>query len=264
MAARRIDVERSLDAVFLELLVEKRAVHGRHHLVVVAVEQQRRRGPGIDFLFERELLRDGFVGIVGAEQLHERPLVAFVGVGRNHRVVEDHEIGLHFRKRTHAAGEIAARRGARHPYFRRVYVQLSGHFAHDAQRLVGVVARNFAVTVGQTVFHHGGRDAVFGEPLGLLVAVADRKRRVAAAGEEYQRLSRGIVSGLVDPHFGFLGIGPLAGFGLNLLARQAVGGGRRRVVPEYDMVVLRIKGRRQGQGGQQEQCFFHGLQFILD
>ncbi|MFR6634864.1 MAG: hypothetical protein ACLUQ6_08685 [Alistipes onderdonkii] len=54
------------------------------------MEQQRGRRGGIDLLFERELLCKGLVGIFGAEQLYESPLMAFVRVGRDHRVEEDH------------------------------------------------------------------------------------------------------------------------------------------------------------------------------
>ena len=120
--------------------------------------------------------------------------MAFVRVGRDHRVEEDHEARLHVRKCPDAPGEVTPGRSPRHPHFRGVDVQFRSHRTHHAQRLVGIVARNLAVAVGQAVFHHRGRDAVPGEPLGLLMSVADRERRIAAPGEKHERLSRGHIS----------------------------------------------------------------------
>ena len=133
--------------------------------------------------------------------------------------------------------------------------------ASAAHRLVGIVARNLAVAVGQAVFHHRGRDAVPGEPLGLLMSVADRERRIAAPGEKHERLSRGIVPGLVNPHFGRLRVFPLSGLGFDLVARKPVRGGCRRVVPQDNVVILRTNRRRQHEGEEQEHCFLHNSSF---
>lgn len=97
---------------------------------------------------------------------------------------------------------MTSRRRTDDPHARRVVSPLGGVFAHDAQRLLGVVARHFAVTVGHTVFQHGGRRTVVGQPARHVVPlVADSQVVITAARTDHDGTAARLL-GLVDEKLG--------------------------------------------------------------
>ena len=225
------------------------------------MEDQRRAGRAVDDLLQRELRGFG-LDVLLADELLEGSQMPFVGIARHHRIDEHHEIGFRFGHHTRRSGQIAARRGARNPHLVRIDAQLAGHFAHRRHRFVQVVERHLRMAVGQTVFEHHAHDAVLGEPLAGIVAVGDRELRVAAARAEYDRLPRRLFGcGLVDPDFGRRGVGQGSGFALVFVTRHTVRSRSRRIVPQFDVIVLRRYGHRREEQRRKNRQSFHLLSF---
>ena len=265
MAARRVDVHRGLDAVVLQCVVVERAVYGRDDAVVVRKQQQGGRGFAAHAVLERVPCVGLRVALV-AQQGVERPLVRLAFFGRDDRVEEDREGGFGAGERRSRGGEVTACRTAHDADLVRREARGSRFESHhDAKGLLDVLQRHFGVAVGHAVFEHGGRDAVFGEPLGHFIAfVVYAQLHVTAAGADYDGLSRGLLrSGREDVEHRFRNVGEAVLFGFAFGRGDAVAVGRSLVVPDFQRAGLSVVLCRCGACHKQKCCqsrcdSFHG------
>ena len=134
---------------------------------------------------------------VSSQQTVERDTVPHTLLTADDRIEQHRKGGPHLGERRYGGGQMPPCRTPHntHPVCRQSISVCPLHLAcQDAQCLFEILARHFGVSVGHTVFQHGGRNSPCGQPACYVdPLVGDSQRFVGSARAEYNSLSRSVL-----------------------------------------------------------------------